>query len=127
MAKPATRSKRKVSGRSKRMRENERPAISAVPELDRVIHEPMRLGIMSALAVNEKLAFKELKRVLSATDGNLSVHARKLEESGYLTCIKSFQGRTPLTEFKITTKGAAALKKYLAQLEAVIAASKGGS
>src|SRR5437763_16508370 len=82
-------------------------------ELDKVIHERMRLGIISALAANEKLSFTDLKKLLNTTDGNISVHARKLEEAGYLTCEKSFKGRTPLTEYKITPSGNAALQKYL--------------
>jgi DNA-binding transcriptional ArsR family regulator len=82
-------------------------------ELDKVIHERMRLGIISALAANEKLSFSDLKSLLNTTDGNISVHARKLEDAGYLTMKKSFSGRTPLTEYKITREGRKALEKYL--------------
>src|SRR6478672_964323 len=95
-------------------------------ELDKVIHERMRLGIISALAANEKLSFTDLKKLLNTTDGNISVHARKLEEAGYLTCEKSFKGRTLLTEYKITPNGKAALAKYLDHMESLIKAMKGG-
>lgn len=92
--------------------------------LDKVIHERMRLGIVSALAANEKLSFTELKNLLNTTDGNISVHARKLEEAGYVTCEKSFKGRLPLTEYAITKEGRAALKRYLDHMEALISAMK---
>ncbi len=94
-------------------------------ELDKVIHERMRLGIISALAANKKLSFTELKNLLNTTDGNISVHARKLEESGYLTCAKSFKGRMPLTEYAITSDGKKALERYLNHMEALIKAMKG--
>lgn len=93
-------------------------------ELDKVIHERMRLGIISALAANEKLSFTELKTLLNTTDGNVSVHARKLEEAGYLTFEKSFKGRTPLTEYAITKEGRDALTRYLDHMEALIRAMK---
>jgi len=96
-------------------------------ELDKVIHERMRLGIISALAANEKLSFSDLKSLLNTTDGNISVHARKLEDAGYLTMKKSFSGRTPLTEYKITAAGRKALEKYLDHMEALITAMKGQS
>jgi DNA-binding MarR family transcriptional regulator len=92
------------------------------PELDRLIHERVRLGIVSALAVNESLAFNELKDMLSLTDGNLSVHARKLEEAGYVTCSKHFEGRMPRTEFRLTDAGRRALERYLDHMEALIQA-----
>ena len=95
-------------------------------ELDKVIHERMRLGIISALAANEKLSFSDLKSLLNTTDGNISVHARKLEDAGYLAVKKSFSGRTPLTEYKITAAGRKALEKYLDHMEALINAMKGG-
>jgi DNA-binding MarR family transcriptional regulator len=104
----------------------ERAAERVSGELDKVIHERMRLGIISALAANEKLSFTDLKKLLNTTDGNISVHARKLEEAGYLTCEKSFKGRTPLTEYKITPSGKAALEKYLDHMESLIKAMKGG-
>ncbi len=89
-------------------------------ELDRLIHERIRLGIVSALAVNESLSFNDLKAMLATTDGNLSVHARKLEEAGYLECTKSFDGRVPRTEFCLTPKGRSALERYLDHMEALI-------
>lgn len=92
------------------------------PELDRLIHERVRLGIVSALAVNQSLAFNELKGMLGLTDGNLSVHARKLEEAGYVVCTKSFEGRTPRTEFSLTHAGRTALTAYLNHMEALIQA-----
>lgn len=92
------------------------------PELDRLIHERVRLGIVSALAVNTSLSFNELKGMLSLTDGNLSVHARKLEEAGYVACTKSFEGRTPRTEFSLTAEGRRALAAYLNHMEALIQA-----
>ena len=93
--------------------------------LDRVIHERMRLAIVSALAVNPTLAFNDLKAILRTTDGNLSVHARKLEEAGYLRCTKSFAGRTPRTEYSLTPAGRRALEAYLAHMEALISATRG--
>jgi len=95
-----------------------------VPELDRLIHERMRLGIISALAANEALTFNDLKRLLDTTDGNLSVHARKLEEAGYITCAKSFEGRMPKTEYALADKGRKALAKYLDHMEALIRAMR---
>jgi DNA-binding MarR family transcriptional regulator len=94
-------------------------------ELDKIIHERMRLGIISALAANETLSFTDLKNLLNTTDGNISVHARKLEEAGYLACEKSFKNRVPLTEYKITAAGKNALAKYLNHMEALIKAMKG--
>jgi len=93
-------------------------------ELDRLIHERMRLGIVSALAANQALTFNELKKLLKTTDGNLSVHARKLEEAGYISCNKSFQGRLPKTEYRITDIGRRALEKYLNHMEALIDAMR---
>ncbi|HET6231550.1 MAG TPA: transcriptional regulator [Longimicrobiaceae bacterium] len=93
---------------------------AGAPDFDRLIHERVRLGIVSALAVNESLAFNELKDMLRTTDGNLSVHARKLEEAGYLHCTKSFEGRVPRTEFRLTRDGRRALEQYLDHMEALI-------
>ena len=93
-------------------------------ELDKIIHERMRLGIISALAANKSLSFTDLKNLLNTTDGNISVHARKLEDAGYLTCEKSFNGRVPLTEYRIASKGKQALEKYLNHMEALISAIK---
>lgn len=92
------------------------------PELDRLIHERMRLGIVSALAVNEALSFNDLKELLRTTDGNLSVHARKLEEAEYITCTKFFEGRVPKTEYQLTELGRRALERYLNHMEALIQA-----
>jgi DNA-binding HxlR family transcriptional regulator len=88
-----------------------------LPELDRLIHERIRLGIVSALATNDSLSFNDLKRVLKTTDGNLSVHARKLEEANYVSCVKFFEGRVPRTEYRLTASGRQALAKYLDQME----------
>lgn len=93
---------------------------AAAQSLDRVIHERMRLGILSALAVNDVLTFNDLKRLLNATDGNLSVHARKLEDAGYVGCTKLFDGRTPRTEYRISKSGRVALERYLNHMEALI-------
>lgn len=89
-------------------------------ELDRLIHERVRLGIVSALAVNRSLSFNELKAMLGTTDGNLSVHARKLEDAGYLTCTKGFEGRVPKTLFRLTGAGRRALEQYLDHMESLI-------
>ena len=91
-----------------------------IPDLDRLIHERMRLGIISALAVNDSLSFSDLKRLLGTTDGNLSVHARKLEEGGYLSCRKFFEGRIPRTEYRLTATGRRAFEEYLRNMEEVI-------
>jgi len=95
---------------------------AGAPELDRLIHERVRLGIVSALAVNASLTFNELKDMLSLTDGNLSVHARKLEDGGYVECSKTFEGRVPRTEFRLTDAGRGALEAYLNHMEAIIQA-----
>jgi DNA-binding HxlR family transcriptional regulator len=92
--------------------------------LDRLIHERMRLGIVSALAVNDTLTFNDLKRLMHTTDGNLSVHARKLEDAAYVTCTKSFQGRVPKTEYRLTAAGRRALERYLNHMEALIRATR---
>ncbi len=103
----------------------EKAAENVSNELDKTIHERMRLGIISALAANASLSFTDLKNLLNTTDGNISVHARKLEEAGYLTCEKSFKGRVPLTEYRITTDGREALNRYLNHMEALINAMRG--
>lgn len=95
-----------------------------LPDLDRTIHERIRLGIISVLAVNESLSFGDLKAMLETTDGNLSVHSRKLEEAGYIRCEKSFVGRKPHTEFTITAAGRRALDRYLTHMEALIRATR---
>lgn len=99
---------------------------NSIPDLDRVIHEKTRLAIVSALAVNETLTFNELKAIVKTTDGNVSVHTRKLEEANYLTCRKSFEGRVPKTEYSLTAAGRRALERYLDHMEALIRATRGG-
>jgi DNA-binding MarR family transcriptional regulator len=99
---------------------------AAASSLDRLIHERTRLGIVSALAVNDSLTFSELKGLLGATDGNVSVHARKLEDAGYVACTKSFAGRLPKTEYRLTASGRRALEKYLSHMEALIRATREG-
>jgi DNA-binding transcriptional ArsR family regulator len=102
------------------------PSASAVSDLDRVIHERIRLAIVSALAVNDTMTFGDLKTILHATDGNLSVHARKLEEAGYLHCTKGFDGRVPRTEYRLSAAGRKALLRYLTHMEALIHATRKG-
>ncbi len=99
-------------------------ADAVAPDLDRLIHERMRLGIVSALAVNDSLTFNQLKALLRTTDGNLSVHARRLEEADYIACTKSFDGRLPKTEFRLTAAGRRALERYLNHMEALIQATR---
>ena len=98
-----------------------------LPDLDRLIHERIRLGIVSALAANEPLSFADLKRLLETTDGNLSVHARKLEEAGYIACAKRFEARVPRTEFRLTRAGREALTRYLSHLDALVRWARKGS
>jgi DNA-binding HxlR family transcriptional regulator len=113
---PAHASRTASSARSVRPRE--------LPPLDRLIHERLRLGIVSALAINDSLSFNDLKRVLKTSDGNLSVHAQKLEAAGYLRCHKFFQGRIPRTEYRLTPAGRKALETYLEQMERFIAQTR---
>jgi len=101
-------------------RENAPTRQLQLPELDRLIHERIRLGIVSALATNPSLSFNDLKRILKTTDGNLSVHARKLEEADYISCLKYFEARVPRTEYRLTATGRRALAQYLDQMEAWI-------
>ena len=98
--------------------------VAGAPKLDRLIHERIRLGIVSALAVNRSQTFNELKALLKTTDGNLSVHARKLEEADYIVCTKSFDGRLPKTEYRLTGAGRRALERYLDHMEALIRATR---
>jgi len=112
--KPAARS----ASVSKAPISTQQPAIA----LDRIIHERLRLGIVSALAANDRLTFNDLKRLLQTTDGNLSVHARKLEDAQYISCDKSFDGRVPRTEYRLTAAGRRALEKYVAHMESIIKA-----
>ena len=93
--------------------------------LDKLIHDRVRLGIISALAVNDRLSFTDLRDLLELTDGNLSVHARKLEDGGYVTCTKGFDGRVPKSEFRLTAAGKRALERYLGHMEALIEATRG--
>jgi DNA-binding MarR family transcriptional regulator len=111
------------------LRQERRPATQSLAEavpakLDRLIHERLRLGIVSALAADESLTFNELKKLLKTTDGNLSVHARKLEDAHYITCTKSFEGRLPRTEYRLTAGGRRALERYLDHMEALIQAMR---
>lgn len=99
-------------------------AAARAEELDRLIHERLRLGIVSALAVNNSLSFSDLKKLMRTTDGNLSVHARKLEEADYITCTKSFEGRMPKTQYRLTPTGRRALERYLDHMEALISATR---
>ena len=100
------------------------PAALSAPKLDRLIHERLRLGILSALSVNQSLTFNELKKLLDTTDGNLSVHARKLEEAAYISCTKGFKGRVPRTEYRLTAAGRKAMERYLDHMEALIQAMR---
>jgi DNA-binding HxlR family transcriptional regulator len=120
MTKPRGRSPRRALRATAPVRPEARAAT-----LDRLIHERMRLGIVSALAASPALSFNELKRLLKTTDGNLSVHARKLEEARYIACVKSFQGRIPRTEYRLTDLGRRALARYLDHMEALIRAARG--
>ena len=105
-------------------RQSQDPSHQTPLELDRLIHERLRLGIVSALAVNDRISFNDLKRLLRTTDGNLSVHARKLEDAQYIACDKTLHGRVPKTEYRLTPAGRKALDKYLAHMEAIIRAVK---
>jgi len=110
----------KVHLEEKRLRSVHANVPKSMHEIDRLIHERLRLGIISALAVNDSLTFNELKHMVKTTDGNLSVHARKLEDAGYVHCSKTFEGRTPKTEYSLTSGGRKALERYLDHMEAVI-------
>src|SRR5215475_15128417 len=98
--------------------------VSEAPKLDRLVHERLRLGILSALSVNDSLTFNELKKLLDTTDGNLSVHARKLEEAGYVTCHKTFEGRLPRSDYRLASAGRRALDRYLDHMESLIQAMR---
>lgn len=100
------------------------PVGSGARTLDRIIHERLRLGLIGALSANQTLTFSELKKILGTTDGNLSVHARKLEDAGYISCERKFEGRLPRSEYRLTPKGRAALEKYLTHMEALIKAAR---
>ena len=117
-------SSKPAPGLLQKPREQAEPRAPELPELDRLIHERIRLGIVSALAVNRSLTFNELKALLKTTDGNLSVHARKLEEADYIACTKSFDGRLPKTEYRLAAAGRKALERYLNHMEALIRATR---
>lgn len=119
------------SNAARKIQPDTRPRIQIEPKggeiatnLDRLLHDRMRLGIVSALAAGDELSFTDLKAALSATDGNLSVHARKLEEAGYVSCTKTFAGRTPRTDYKLTASGRRAFEKYLDHMDALIRAAR---
>jgi len=126
VAKPARDDSRPSGGdlRSLRSKGEGKQAAGRADALDRLIHERLRLGIVSALAVNDTLSFSDLKKLMKTTDGNLSVHARKLEEADYIACTKSFEGRMPRTEYKLTPSGRRALERYLDHMEALIRATR---
>src|SRR5947199_9728001 len=113
-----------MAGKQNAVRKSEkRPTLETLieaPKLDKLVHERLRLGMLTALSVNESLTFNELKKLLDATDGNMSVHARKLEEAGYLTCTKTFAGRVPRSDYKLSAAGRRALERYLDHMEALI-------
>src|SRR5438128_8838258 len=117
-----------MAGKQNAVRKSEkRPTLETLieaPKLDKLVHERLRLGMLSALSVNESLTFNELKKLLDTTDGNLSVHARKLEEAGYVNCHKAFEGRVPRTDYKLTAGGRRALDRYLDHMEALIQAMR---
>src|SRR5882672_9228984 len=122
---PSDRSGRGAAAESRTLStDKSRAASQASLALDRLIHERVRLGIVSALAVNDTLSFNDLKRLMKATDGNLSVHARKLEEAEYIQCSKSFEGRLPRTEYRLTAAGRRALERYLDHMESLIRATR---
>jgi DNA-binding MarR family transcriptional regulator len=105
--------------------DHNRPDVARTRGLNRLVHDRTRLGILSALAVNASLTFVELRNLLAVTDGNLSVHARKLEDAGYIRCVKSFEHRLPKTQYSLSQTGRAALERYLNHMEAVIRATRG--
>ncbi len=119
-----TQSKLRESPLSKKPAQARQKQKETATDLDRLIHERTRLAIVSALAANATLTFNDLKSLLAISDGNLSAHARKLEDAGYIVCQKSFDGRVPRTEYKLTPTGQAALQKYIAHMEALIKAVK---
>ena len=118
--KHSTHKKREASGAASAAESQAAKANHPAHSLDRLIHERMRLGIISALAANESLTFNDLKTLMHTTDGNLSVHARKLEDGGYIACTKSFEGRLPKTEYKLTANGKRALENYVSHMETLI-------
>ena len=128
MAKPSSSAARRADRKPSPTSPALAPVLGGEPvpsALDKLIHDRVRLGIISALAVNERLSFTELRDLLALTDGNLSVHARKLEDGGYLTCQKGFDGRVPKSEYRLTAAGKRALERYLGHMEALIEATRG--
>ncbi|HEX7285236.1 MAG TPA: transcriptional regulator [Candidatus Angelobacter sp.] len=128
MAKPRVSAGADRSAQSALSRKSRLPASRSertLPQFDRLIHERIRLGIISALAVNDSLTFADLKRVLQTSDGNISVHARKLEEADYIRCTKSFAGRVPRTEYTLTAQGRRAFEQYLEEMETFVAQARG--
>lgn len=123
MAAKKSSAQRKLDGQARRI-EVVSESVAASPGLDRLIHERLRLGMVSALSIHDSLSFAELKSILGASDGNLSVHARKLEDAAYVECRKSFDGRVPRTDYRLTAAGRKALERYLAHMEALIHAMK---
>lgn len=115
----------RTGGETHTRRGSRRHGAAGAPQLDPLVHERVRLGIVSALAVNNSLSFPDLKKLLNTTDGNLSVHARKLEEAGYITCTKSFDGRIPRTEYRLTPSGRHAFERYLNEMENLIHSARG--
>jgi len=126
VARPAIRREEKSAPAARTTATRRAAPVADAVNLDQVIHERVRLAIISALAVNESLTFNDLKTLLDVSDGNLSVHARKLEDAGYVRCTKSFVGRQPRTEYKLTTTGRRALEAYLEQMESVIRSTRQG-
>lgn len=126
MARPAIRREEKSAPAARTTATRRAAPVADAVNLDQVIHERVRLAIISALAVNESLTFNDLKTLLDVSDGNLSVHARKLEDAGYVRCTKSFVGRQPRTEYKLTATGRRALEAYLEQMESVIRSTRQG-
>lgn len=122
LSRPAAAKSRAAPGRLRNI--GGTAAATGAPGLDRLIHERMRLGIVSALAASDTLTFGDLKRLLKTTDGNLSVHARKLEDAGYIACTKYFDGRLPKTEYRLSKNGRRALERYLDHMEALIRAMR---
>jgi DNA-binding HxlR family transcriptional regulator len=120
----ARRTSRHVTERRVAAAAGRRAKAARPPELDRIIHERVRLGIISALAVNASMSFNDLKKLLNTSDGNLSVHARKLEDANYIACAKRFDERLPKTEYRLTATGRRALERYLNEMEALIRATR---
>ncbi len=121
---PALRSRPRVSARHTGHKTSRAPQAEPVLRLERLVHERVRLGILSALAVTDTMSFTDLKTLLAATDGNVSVHARKLEEAGYIACTKSFAGRVPRTKYRLTSTGRRALEQYLDRMETLIRSTR---